>query len=126
VVGLSGCSEKKIEILGDTDKVEFVNYNIEVFDKNMNKIGDSFNHSGQANLYKIKGTVKNIAGIKLADTWISARFHDRSDNYLDSRTYLIPSLEINEEANFSFMFTYSSEYFDKIWNVYFVFVALRG
>ncbi len=126
VVSLSGCSEKKIEIIGDTDKVEMVSYNIEVLDKNMEKIGDSLNHGGQANFYRISGTVKNIAGFKLAETWVSARLHDRNEKFLDSRTYLIPSLEINENANFTFMFVYSPDYFEKIWNLYFVFVALRG
>lgn len=125
-VGLTGCNERKIEIMGDTDKVEMVNYTIEVFDKDNNKIGDSFNHDGNANLYKIKGTVRNIANMKLGNTWISLRLHDRNNNYLDSRTFLIPHLEINNTANFSLTFAFSPDYFDKIWNSYFVYIAVRG
>ena len=126
VVGISGCNEKKIEIMGDTDKVEMVNYTIEVFDKDNEKIGDSFNHGGKANLYKIKGTVRNIAGVKLGKTWISLRLNDRNNNYLDSRIYLIPEIEINKTANFSLTFTYNPDYFDKIWNLYFIYIAVRG
>lgn len=125
-VGLSGCNEKKIEIMGDTDKIEMVDYTIEVFDKDNVKIGDSFNHGGKANSYKITGTVRNIAGKKLEKTWISLRLHDRDNNYLDSRTYLIPDLQINNTANFSLIFTYNPDYFDKIWNIYFVYIAVRG
>ena len=103
-VGLTACIERKMEIMGDTDKVEMVNYTVEVFDKDNKIIGDSFNHGGNANLYKIKGTVRNIAGVKLGNTWISLRLHDRNNNYLDSRTFLIPQLEINNTANFSLIF----------------------
>lgn len=125
LTALCGCIERKIEFIGDTEKVEMVEYTVEVLDEDMNKIGDSFDHGGKAYMYKINGTVRNIAGERISRVWVSVKLTDRNDNYLASRTYLIPGFPSNDIKNFSLIFTYSEEYFEKIWNIYFVYVAVK-
>ena len=124
-VGLSGCSEQKIDIYGDTDKVELVNYKIETLSSNQEKVGDGFIHGENAALYEITGTVKNIANQELANIWVFARFYDRDYNFLDLRKFSNADVLNNTERNFSMTVTSSYDYFSKIWIVDFVLMAIK-
>lgn len=124
-VGLSGCNEEKVEVIGDTDKVEMVSYSIETYDNNGEKIGGGFVHDSKAYLYKITGTVKNIAGEMLNVIWTSAKFYDRGNNYLNSLTYAISDLANNYTANFSMTYPSSEVHFENVDSIQFVFIAIR-
>jgi len=124
-IGLSGCSEQKIKILGDTDKVEMVSYKIETLSSNKEKLGDGIIHNSKAAIYQISGIVKNIANNELKNIWVFARLFDRDYNYLDLRKYSITKVLNNTERNFSMTVTSSYDYFSKIWNIDFVLMAIR-
>lgn len=124
-VSLSGCSEQKIDIYGDTEKVELVSYKIETLSPNQEKLGDGFVRSEEAWLYKITGIVKNIANQELANIWVFARFYDRDYNFLDSRRFSMADVLNNTERNFSMTVTSSYDYFSKIWIVDFVLMAIK-
>ncbi len=122
---LGGCLERKIEFIGDTDKVEMVEYTIVAEDENKNVIGDSFNYNDGVYAYKINGSVRNTAGERLSRVWVSIKFHDGDDNFLDSKTYLIIDFASNDVKDFSLTFTNDENYFRDISNIYFVYVATR-
>lgn len=124
-IGLSGCMERKVEIIGDTDRIEILNYEIGTYDIDKNKISDGFSNDNKAYYYKITGEVKNIADTPFDRIWVSAKFLDRNDNYLDDGSYMITQFAINEVANFSISYTNSQPYFKDIWNVHFILTVLN-
>jgi len=81
-VGLSGCNEQG-ETFGDTNKVELVSYKVETYDGNT-LLGEDFIHNEGADNYRIKGTIKNIAGYKLSRVTITVKFYDKNNIFLDS------------------------------------------
>ena len=127
-VVFSGCEETKKDyvgdLLGDTDKLELVNYSIETLDIDREKIGDGFVPDSKAYLYEITGTVKNIAGVVLARAYTGARFFDINNNYLNSKLYSTPNLAINSTANFSMNYASWEENFEKVEYVKFYFFVI--
>jgi len=129
-VGLSGCEEVQTDngsnILGDTDELELVNYTIETYNNNHEKIGDGFVHDSKAYSYEITGTVKNIAGKFLNRSYTGARFYDNNNNYLNYKMYSTPNLAKNSTANFSMIYASSDEYFEKVHSVkFYLFVIME-
>ena len=101
VVGVSGCDEiNKLSdnISGDEGLVEIYNVTVETRWNTYTSLGQTishtengFYHGVNSNddgvgmlIYKITGTVKNIAGRKLDRVTISAKLYDSSGNYLGS------------------------------------------
>ncbi len=101
---LSGCGENNTNIggnvIGDTDKVELVSYNIQAYNKDNEIIGNGFLHNGNEHLYTINGTVKNIIGGLLDRVYIGFRLYDKYNNFLHSKIFLIPRLEYNNTGYF--------------------------
>ena len=112
----SGCTEQ--DISGDTDKVELLNYSIETqkWDYEYKNIGNGFIHSEDADLYLITGTVKNIAGELLNSIKITAKFYDKTNNYLREETTYLGSIANTYTENFRISYDDTEKYFEDVWS----------
>ena len=89
-VGLSGCNEQSGQSSGNTDEVELVSYSVETQKQySYEKIGDGFIHTEDSYRYSIIGYVKNIAGKKLDQINVTARFYDSDNEFLHTETFYV-------------------------------------
>ena len=119
IVGLSGCSEQ--ETSGAIDKLELISYKVETqkWDKGYKTISNGFNHSEDAELYLITGTVKNIAGETLINVNITAKFYDNTNNFLKEKTTYIGGIPNTYTEDFGIYYFVNEEYFENVCSVKF-------
>lgn len=120
VVGLSGCNEKNSKITVNFEKVEIINYSIEIQEHiaidlaDWRKITDGFFYTEKVERYFITGTVRDIAGYMLTQVDITVNFYDNKNNFLHSESTSISDLLNTNISTFEISYWSTTPYFQNV------------
>lgn len=123
-VGLSGCFEETVDVTGDADKIEIIDYSVITkwhipgYGTYQTYSKPGFYKDYPANAYEpryiVSGIAKNIAGEYLDQIKIVVFFCDSNEHQLASENITIHELGNNYIKNFTAYLYSSNKYFKNI------------
>ena len=123
-VGLCGCNVQPVEITGDTDKVEIIDYSVTTkwhipgYGASQSYTKSGFYKGYPQNAYEpryiVSGTAKNIAGEYLDQIIITVFFCNLNHNQLTSKNATINDLANTYTKKFTVYLYSSNQYFENV------------